>query len=334
MARPALSERDSASSASLSTAQKSAPAKAAAAAAGWESASAISTVEPAKAPQAAADPAKVSGQTTFQERASAVAEVEPATEAPAFRVDPSMAESAKDAVKGPSFSEMTELPPLKEIYTPPPPPPPVEPEFDAEPPASLSPVHREKPEKPRVQPREVARKAVTEIKKTPPKLFLYSIAGAIAIMLLVVGFIAYRIHSENSADEGTAETPTAAAAPVEAAPKPGWNQAQPPVQAPVHAQPEQISAGRETPPVSVTPRYNKNNKKKAKVQTFAPTIIPGQMTINTTPEGAEVHVDGRTDPSWITPFNLPGLAPGQHSVTVARAGYSAETRTIEVASGS
>jgi len=334
MARPALSERDSASSASLSSAQKSAPAKAAAAAAGWESASAISTVEPAKAPQAAADPAKVSGQTTFQERASAVAEVEPATEAPAFRVDPSMAESAKDAAKGPSFSEMTELPPLKEIYTPPPPPPPVEPEFDAEPPASLSQVHREKPEKPKVQPREVAHKAVTEIKKTPPKLFLYSIAGAIAIILLVVGFIAYRIHSENSADEGTAETPTAAAAPVAAAPKPGWNQAQPPVQAPVHAQPEQISAGRETPPVSVTPRYNKNNKKKAKVQTFAPAIIPGQMTINTTPEGAEVHVDGRTDPSWITPFNLPGLAPGQHSVTVARAGYSAETRTIEVASGS
>jgi serine/threonine protein kinase len=334
IARPALSERAPDNSSSPASPQKSAPAKAAAAAAGWESASAVSTVEPAKAPKAASGPAKASAQTMFQERASAVADaVEPASEAPAFRVDPSMAESEKNAARGPSFSEMTELPPMKEIYTPPPPPPPAEPEFDGEPPASLSRMQPGKPEKPKVQPREVARKAVTEIKKTPPKLFLYSIAGAVAIILLVVGLIAYRIHSENSADEGSAETP-AAAAPAEASPKPGWNAAQPPVQAPVHAQPEQIAAGREAPPVSVTPKYNRNNKKKTKAQAFAPAVIPGQMTINSTPEGAEVHVDGRTDPSWITPFNLPGLAPGQHSVTVARAGYAPETRIIDVASGS
>jgi hypothetical protein len=334
IARPALSERAPANSASLSS-QASAPAKAAAAAAGWEGASAVSTVQPVKAPKASEAPAKASAQTAFQERASAVADVEPATEAPAFRVDPSMVESAKDAVKGRSFSEMTDMPPLKESCTPPPPPPQGEPEFDAVPPASLSQMHREKPEKPKVQPREVARKAVTEIKKTPPKLFLYSIAGAVAIILLVVGFIAYRIHSENSADENTAEAPVAAAAPVEANPKPAWNPAQPPVQAPVHAQPEQISAGKEAPPVFVTPKYNKNsNKKKTKVQPFTQAVIPGQMTINSTPEGAEVHIDGRTDPSWVTPFNLPGLAPGQHSVTVSRAGYSSETRSIEVASGS
>ena len=334
MVRPPLAERAAGNSSSPASSQKSSTAKAAAAAAGWESASAVSPVEPARAPKAASGPAKASAQTIFQERASAVADaVEPASEAPAFRVDPSMAESAKNAAKGPSFSEMTELPPLKEIYTPPPPPPPVEPEFDGEPPASLSRVQPGKPEKPKVQPREVARKAVTEIRKTPPKLFMYSIAGAVAIILLVVGLIAYRIHSENSAEEGSAE-PQAAAAPAEASPKPGWNAAQSPVQAPAHAQPEQIAAGREAPPVSVTPKYNRNNKKKTKAQAFAPAVIPGQMTINSTPEGAEVHVDGRTDPSWITPFNLPGLAPGQHSVTVARAGYSPETRTIDVASGS
>ncbi len=329
LARPALSDRAPGNA----SASASAPAKAAAAAAGWEGASAVSTVQPAKAPPAVASPAKASAQAMFQERASAVADAEPAIEAPAFRGDPSMAEGAKNAVKGPSFSEMNELPPLKEIYTPPPPPPPLEPEFEGEPPASLSRVHQEKPEKPKVQPREVARKAVTEIKKTPPQLFLYSIAGAVAIILLVVGFIAYRIHSENSTDEGSAAPPVAAA-PVEASPKPAWNPAQPPVQAPLQAQPEQITAAREAPPVSVTPKYNRNNKKKGKVQAFAPAIVPGQMTINSTPEGAEVRIDGRSDPSWITPFNLPGLAPGQHSVTVSRAGYAPETRTIEVASGS
>jgi len=66
----------------------------------------------------------------------------------------------------------------------------------------------------------------------------------------------------------------------------------------------------------------------------APAVIPGQLTINSTPEGAAVRVDGRTDPSWVTPFNIPGLSPGQHSVSITKPGYSLETRTIEVASNS
>ena len=136
-----------------------------------------------------------------------------------------MAEEAKNAARGPSFSEMTELPPLKEVYIAPPPPPAA---VETEPEPAMSSL-RKQPEKPKVQPREVARKAVKEIKKTPPKLFLYSIAGAVAIILLVVGFIAFRIHSENSEDEGSAAAP-AATAPVAAA-KPAWNPAQPPLTA-------------------------------------------------------------------------------------------------------
>jgi hypothetical protein len=105
------------------------------------------------------------------------------------------------------------------------------------------------------------------------------------------------------------------------------------VAAPVQAPLEQVTAGHDAPTVSVVPKYN--NKKRVKAQpSAAPAVIPGQLTINSTPEGAEVRIDGRSDPSWITPFNLPGLAPGQHSVTVARAGYAPETRAIDVASGS
>ncbi len=313
-------------------------ARAAAAAAGWEAASIPSAVEPVTAPKSIAEPRiseppRVSAQTAFQERASAVAEVvEPPSEAPAYQVDPAMVQAGKNAARGPSFSEMTELPPLKESYTPPPPPP-VAAEVEAEPVISQT---RVQPEKPKVQPREVARKAVTEIKKTPPKLFLYSIAGAAAIILLVVGMIAYHIHSENSEEESSAAPQ--ASAPVEAAPKPAWNSAQPPVPVPAQAQPapepEQVRAGRETSPVSVTPKYSKN-KKRGKAQAAAVTVlVPGQLTINSTPEGAEVRIDGRSDPTWVTPFNLPGLTPGQHNVTVSRAGYGSESRAIDVASGS
>ena len=67
------------------------------------------------------------------------------------------------------------------------------------------------PEKPRVQPREVAKKAVAEIKKTPPQLFVVSIAGAIAIILLIVAAIAWHIHSENADDDVTPAQPAAPA---------------------------------------------------------------------------------------------------------------------------
>jgi Protein kinase domain/PEGA domain len=298
-------------------------AKAAAAAAGWESAGGNFTVEGPKGAKPAAAATQLA-QTAFQERASAVSEpAEPP--AKALSVDPMMAE-AEAGGRGPSFSEIAELPPLKQVYTPPPPPP--EQPLAVEPAAAT--LHQPQAEKPKVQPREVARKAVKEIKKTPPKLFLYSIAGAGVIILLVVALIAFRIHRENAADQST---PPSAAGPSESKTQAGWNASQPP--APVAQQPagsEQVVAAPERPAVSVTPKYSRKRTKSLPVA--APIVIPGQLTINSTPEGAEVHIDGRGDPSWVTPFNLAGLAPGQHSVIVTRAGYSSETRNIGVTSGS
>jgi hypothetical protein len=321
--------------------KKSAPAapaptaaKAAAAAAGWESAGGFA-VEAPKAPKEVPVAPKVAAQSSFQERSSALAEAEPTAvqtpERPARTIaaDPSMVEAAeREAGRGgPSFSEISELPPLKEIYTPPPPPPAaLEAEAEAAAPEWTT---KAPPEKPKA-PREVARKAVTEIKKTPPKLFGYSIGAALGVILLIVGVMAWRIHSENSVDEEPAEQP-AATAPANPPAKPAWNTAQPPASAPAPAA-EHIAAAQEPPVVSVVPKYNRKKVKVAPVA--APVAIPGQLTINSTPEGAEVRIDGRSDPSWVTPFNLPGLAPGQHSVTISRTGYSTESRSIDVASGS
>jgi hypothetical protein len=62
--------------------------------------------------------------------------------------------------------------------------------------------------------------------------------------------------------------------------------------------------------------------------------MPGQLTVDSAPPGAQVELDGRSDPSWITPFSLTNVQPGQHSITVSKAGYSPDTRTVEVNSGS
>jgi serine/threonine-protein kinase len=308
-----------------SRASAAAQAKSAAAAAGGESAARHTSVDQVKTPRAVQLPPKAGAETNPQEKASAAAEIaELPAQTPARPVDPMMAEQSHGGVRGPSFSEISELPPLKEVYVPPPPLPVEEPEGLE---LQASTVHKQPPEKPKLQPREVARRAVKEIKRTPPKLFLYSIAGAAAIMVLVVGLIAFRIHSENSAEQSSSP-----AAPAESSAVAPRNSPQPPAAAPRPAPPraERVVARREPVAVSVTSKY----RKKTKASPAAVTVIPGQLTINSTPEGAEVRVDGHSDPSWVTPFNLAGLSPGQHSVTVSRAGFASESRTIEVASGS
>jgi len=133
--------------------------KAAAAAAGWGGTSASEVVTP-RAPKI--DPApkfgsKLEGFTQEQANMSA-ASVEPEVEAPAIHVDPAMAENKKATISsGPSFSEIDELPPMKEVHVPLPSPPSSEPLEQVEQTTFKAPV----PEKPKIQPREVAKKAVT-----------------------------------------------------------------------------------------------------------------------------------------------------------------------------
>jgi len=245
-------------------------------------------------------------------------------------VDPMVDESTPDgAAKGLSFSDVSQLPPLEESYMAPEPAPMVEQPAVIEQPKATT-AKGSVSEKHKRQPHELARKAVTQIKKTPPKLFGYSIATAVGVILFVIATIAFHVYLQNSESNSShlgatlpAAQPTAPAVSSNAV----TNQAD---SAATVAQ-EEIPG--ETSVIPVTPRYKTRPKQKPPVPTVA-AVIPGQLTINSTPEGATIRLDGRTDPSWMTPFNLSGLAPGQHSVTIAKAGYSSETRTIEVASNS
>jgi serine/threonine protein kinase len=251
--------------------------------------------------------------------------VEPEKAVPSFRVDPTMVQGSKVAGKNVSFSDVTELPPLKEEYVAPPPlaHEPVEP-------TPVAPLRQIEPAKPKLPPRHVARKAVSEIKKTPPKLFIYSIGGAAALILLVITIIAFRIHSDSSSEEGSSAVPTTSKAPDSAATvEPAASNMPKGTAALRAAAPEHIVAD-DARQISVRPKYK---LRKAAVAA-APVVVPGQLTVNSTPEGAEIHVDDQTDASWVTPFNMTGLMPGAHTVRVSKPGFSSETRTIEVASNS
>jgi hypothetical protein len=261
---------------------------------------------------------------------------EPAAQGGKVAVDPMMAEDAPARTGAVSFSEMTELPPLKEVYIAPPPPPPPPSAFDAKSAHGLGATtyeYQEEDEKPKLQAREAAQRAVKEIKNVPPSLMIYSIAGAAVVILIIAIILVMHVNSLNS----DGDSPRAAA-PEATQPAPTPKTAQPaPVQPeqPVAAQAQPATTETEEEPVRTTAASarGKNGRKKVAAPVAA-AVVPGQLAIDSTPQGAQVQIDGKTDPSWITPFTLSGLAAGQHSITTIKAGYSSDSRTVDVASGS
>ncbi len=313
-----------------------APARAAAAAAGWAGGQTASSTPVKPAIEATAEPAAHMSSSVLDEPAMDEAEVE----TPRIAVDPMMAEGGPSRSSGVSFSEMTELPPLKEVYIPPPPPPPPVVQQKKPHTPTVFTGSGEEEEKPKVQAREAAQKAIKEIKNVPPSLMVYSIAGAAVVILIIAVVLVMHVNSLNS--DGDTPRPVA----TEQATQPAASQpaAQPtPAQparsaAPAQAQPEEIEpstpvAEAEPAPAAAAPAARGRNSRK-KPAPAPVAAVPGQMAIDSTPQGAQVQIDGRTDPSWVTPFTLPGLVAGAHTVTVSKAGYSTDTRTVEVVSGS
>ena len=252
----------------------------------------------------------------------------PATEPAKFKIDPAMAEHSAGPRKPVSFSDLEEMPPLKEANVAPQTPAAaeevVEEQPETRPKVSLRPRAAKEP-KPSVVTRENARKAVSEIKRMPPQLALYAVCGAALIVVAsVLGmWLHFRGQVPDSDESAAAVTQPAAEQPAVAATAPSSPDSTGTDQAADSAEPE----------VTVTPRFPaakpSKTRRAARVQA---TSQFGQLAINSTPEGAQVQVDGHTDPGWLTPYIMNGVQLGQHTVTIAKPGFNSETRTVDVTS--
>ena len=257
---------------------------------------------------------------------------EPATDdSPKIAVDPMMAEGGPGKSAGTSFSDIAELPPLKETYVAPPPPvkaevAPVQPEAPVAPFRNSS----RKDEKPKVQTREAAQKAIKEIKGVPPQLYGYALGGAAVLILAIAIGVTYYIHSQSSDDDAGAPR-TSVPAQTTDQPQASSPATKEPEPAPVAAQPAEVAEPdpAESQPAA-SPKTRGNSRKRGSA---SPVVVPGQLAIDSTPQGAQVQVDGASDPSWVTPFALTNLQPGRHSIVVSKAGYTTDSRNVEVTSG-
>src|ERR1700675_4327168 len=250
----------------------------------------------------------------------AAAEGELEQQSPRVAVDPMMSEPVAGS-SGTSFSDLAEMPPLKEpVFVPPVPEP-------AEPSRPVAQIYPRKDEKPKIQPREVAQKAIHEMATVPPRLMIYSILGAVGLILVVAIAIFFHVRTE---DDGS----TAAPRPTKAA-KPISSSTQPAAQAPVAPQIEKpappIAEAQPSLTVRQVEKRSSNGGRRAHAP--APVAIPGQALIDSSPRGAQFQVDGKSDPSWVTPFNVAGLGPGKHIISASKSGYSSEIRSVDIAAG-
>ena len=314
--------------------------KAAAAAAGWgpsPSSSPAPEFEAESEPKLSDAAAKFAAlQQESPYMSSAVAEpptFEPAeTEAPKLAVDPMMSEGAPAQSASTSFSEISELPPLKEVVIKPEAPP--QPLSAPETPTIRTMFHDQADveDAPKVKPREVAQKAYKEVKSVPPQLMLYSIAGAVALILIVTIGLWVHIHNISGGDDDSGAARTTAPATE----TPATQSAEPaPQSAPeTHAAAPAPRQQAEEPEQEVESPRSAKGRNARKRATAAPAVVPGQMTVDSTPQGAQVQLDGATDPSWVTPLSISSLDPGPHAITVSKSGFVTDSRTVKVVSGS
>jgi hypothetical protein len=73
---------------------------------------------------------------------------------------------------------------------------------------------------------------------------------------------------------------------------------------------------------------------KAQPVAMPAAAAEGQLEISSAPDGATVLVEGKTTQTWKTPQIISSLSPGVYKVTISKAGYATETRSIEVRGGS
>ena len=275
--------------------------------------------------------------TTASPRMSAAPAPAIADAKPAFSVDPMMAGEGDGAAHS-SFSDIAEMPPLKDVRVAQPTPSPAaaaeEPE--PEPPAAMpGGVYRHvQIEKQKVDLREAAEKAITEIRKVPPKLVLYALIGVAVVIFLIMGMMSLQAYLADREESGNVSVQPAAA-PQAAPQKPAAQPAPAPAAQQSATQPTQQPAPQEAAPEAPQPEEPAAPAERGRSRhgrTRAETApAPAQLTVNSTPAGAEITFDGSA--LCQTPCTLTGIAPGAHSISASKSGYSATARNISLVAG-
>ena len=89
-----------------------------------------------------------------------------------------------------------------------------------------------------------------------------------------------------------------------------------------------------TPPVATPqpapPVVGANNDHE---HASSPAAKGGQLEVSANVTGATISVDGKTDPSWVTPYTFADLPAGVHNVQISMDGYESSGQSVTVEAG-
>jgi len=166
---------------------------------------------------------------------------------------------------------------------------------------------------------KVAAASSPKPEKMPVKLLAqWKLAAAAVAVLFVVSALA--ISLSHRPKEKPPEPPPEAAVPVQ----PATN--------------SQEVATTTASPIEVREVSSRRGSREKAAKTDPVVAAPapvaaGELYISSVPAGATIEIAGRAGESWKTPQIMNSLTPGSYKVTVSKAGYVTETRSVEVASG-
>jgi len=84
-----------------------------------------------------------------------------------------------------------------------------------------------------------------------------------------------------------------------------------------------------------TPSGRRSGKKRSApvIMAASPSLMVGELIIDSSPQGATIQLDGQGALSFQTPYTASSLSVGHHTVGLSKPGYATESRTIEIAAG-
>ncbi len=158
----------------------------------------------------------------------------------------------------------------------------------------------------------------------------WKLVSAVGGCLFVVALLAFLFQRRPTEVAETADTPPAASS------RPAT--ASVPTTAAAAAEPDAV-APEPLAPLDVTaapaPSRRGRNARTARAVPVAAPVAPAEAQISVTsiPLDAVIEIDGLTGQSWKTPQTIGSLAPGTYKLTVSKAGYAPDIRTVQVAAG-
>jgi serine/threonine-protein kinase len=225
---------------------------------------------------------------------------------------------------------MMKAPPEVSEHAPPPPPPLEPPQALPEQPAPMAVeetpiasslnIHVIPPPKPRA-------------KSVPQIIWVLGALLAVAVMLSISYFFVLRPHRQQVTQVVTppvavappAENPQTVVTPPAQTTTPATETTTPATTTPATTTPA-TTPETTTPAVAVTPPRDRTAGRPA-------TAKVGQLMVSANVNGARISVDGRSEPSWLTPFTIPDLPAGAHNVVISMDGYDTSQQSVTIEGG-